>query len=160
MSDATPTPDTAADLRTPDEWSRIKQITVHGPDGWRRDGKPWSEPISEAEFMSRASVSSCEMSLGSSHPWADKIKGAVLGGLSATPTPDTQNAAVNNIITESLRAFRKSQPHRRHPCEVTSDRLGDHLSQYGGRLTGGECDAISHVRHILEILADVGDQHE
>ena len=43
---------------TPDEWSKRLGIQVMDPDGWRRDGKPWGEPVSEAEFRSRAAWSS------------------------------------------------------------------------------------------------------
>ena len=48
-------------LTTPDEWCKQFSVTVHGPDGWRRDGRPWSDPITEAEFWERVAVSSCEM---------------------------------------------------------------------------------------------------
>jgi hypothetical protein len=72
---------------------------------------------------------------------------------------EAKNAAINAIISESLRSFRRSsRPSRRHPCEVTSDRLGDHLTQFGDQLTGADRDTISHVRHLLEGLARGGDQ--
>jgi hypothetical protein len=44
-------------LATPDEWSKRFGIKVWDPDGWRSDGKPWDEPISEDEFERRAAVS-------------------------------------------------------------------------------------------------------
>lgn len=40
-------------LRTPDEWQVETGITVHDPDGWRVDGKDWSDPISKAEWDRR-----------------------------------------------------------------------------------------------------------
>jgi hypothetical protein len=43
---------------------------------------------------------------------------------------------------------------RRHPCEVTSDRLSDHIERYHDLLTGAERDEFSHVRHVLESIAD------
>lgn len=43
--------------------------------------------------------------------------------------------------------------YRRHPCEVTSDRLGDAYEKYHHLLTGEELDAISRVRSILEEIA-------
>lgn len=42
------------DLRTPDEWSVDFNIVVLDPDGWRADGKPWSDPIPRDEFSRRA----------------------------------------------------------------------------------------------------------
>jgi hypothetical protein len=46
-----------SDLRTPDEWSRIQGVLVLDPDGWREDGKPWTEPITEDEFAKRLAIS-------------------------------------------------------------------------------------------------------
>ena len=43
---------------------------------------------------------------------------------------------------------------RRHPAEVTSDRLGDHYERWVDRLTGEERDAISLVRFALERIAE------
>ena len=43
-------------LRTPDEWLALKHpnLTVMDPDGWRgQNGRPWTDPISEAEFNRR-----------------------------------------------------------------------------------------------------------
>lgn len=42
------------DLKTPDEWCRIEGVEVMDPDGWRgRDGRPWTDPITLAEFKNR-----------------------------------------------------------------------------------------------------------
>jgi hypothetical protein len=42
------------DKKTPDEWSALLGVTVLDPDGWRRDRRPWSEPLTRAEFQTRA----------------------------------------------------------------------------------------------------------
>jgi hypothetical protein len=44
--------------------------------------------------------------------------------------------------------------HKRHPAEVTSDRLGDHYGRWHERLSGEELDAISLVRFALQRIAD------
>lgn len=38
---------------------------------------------------------------------------------------------------------------RRHPNEVTSDRLADFLDRYADRLDGGDRDAVARVRQLL-----------
>jgi hypothetical protein len=43
---------------------------------------------------------------------------------------------------------------KRHPAEVTSDRIADHIYRWHNRLTGAERDALSRARDILENLAD------
>lgn len=47
-----------------------------------------------------------------------------------------------------------SQRHPRHPAEVTSDRLGDHLTRWHDRMTPGERDEFSRVRDVLERIAE------
>lgn len=49
------------ELATPDEWCRRHDVTVFGPDGWRRDSKPWADPITEVEFWDRIAWSSVSM---------------------------------------------------------------------------------------------------
>jgi hypothetical protein len=44
--------------------------------------------------------------------------------------------------------------YKRHPAEVTSDRLGDHYERWADRLSGEERDAISLVRYALERIAE------
>lgn len=39
--------------RTPDDWSIDYGVTILDPDGWRRDGQPWDEPITESDFFAR-----------------------------------------------------------------------------------------------------------
>ncbi|MFG3715831.1 hypothetical protein [Micromonospora sp. NPDC047730] len=45
---------TRPDLRTPDEWSEVTGLVVLDPDGWRADGRPWSAPLTRADFLKRA----------------------------------------------------------------------------------------------------------
>lgn len=40
-------------LRTPDDWAAIEDMHVLDPDGWRRDGKDWFEPITHEDFLAR-----------------------------------------------------------------------------------------------------------
>lgn len=51
------------EIDTPDSWCKRLGIHVLDPDGWRRDGKPWDEAVSEAEFRRRATWST-------QAPWA------------------------------------------------------------------------------------------
>ncbi len=44
--------------------------------------------------------------------------------------------------------------YKRHPCEVTSDRLAEHLEQYIDKLSGAERDEVSRVRFLLEEIAE------
>jgi hypothetical protein len=45
---------TLAVLKTPDDWCRTQGVQVLDPDGWRgRNGRPWEDPISLAEFQER-----------------------------------------------------------------------------------------------------------
>jgi hypothetical protein len=44
--------------------------------------------------------------------------------------------------------------YRRHPAEVTSDRLADHSERWHDRLSGEERDAIGLVRNALERIAE------
>lgn len=42
------------DLKTPDEWCKLLGYEVMDPDGWRgSNGRPWTDPISQAEFEAR-----------------------------------------------------------------------------------------------------------
>jgi hypothetical protein len=48
-------------LRTPREWEKGRKDgrEVVDPDGWRRDGKSFEEPIPESEYEERSGVSTC-----------------------------------------------------------------------------------------------------
>lgn len=48
----------------------------------------------------------------------------------------------------------KTRRIRRHPAEVTCDRLGEHYEEYFDDLTAGERDAISTIREALERIAE------
>lgn len=43
---------------------------------------------------------------------------------------------------------------RRHPAEITADRLGDHLDRWYDKTDGPMRDAIARVRAWLEDIAD------
>jgi hypothetical protein len=43
---------------------------------------------------------------------------------------------------------------RRHPAEVTSDRLAEAAARWGHLLTGEERDMIGWLRHVLEEIAE------
>lgn len=42
-------------LKTPEEWDRelYPGSMVWDPDGWRKDGRPWTDPITREEFEER-----------------------------------------------------------------------------------------------------------
>lgn len=57
---------------------------------------------------------------------------------------------LNRIITKSLRGYKAA---KRHPCEVTADRLGDHLDRYPEAFDGATRDEIAHLRYVLQEIA-------
>lgn len=59
-------------------------------------------------------------------------------------------ARIDAVINATLKAGKRS---KRHPADVTADRLGAHLERYYDRLHGAERDEISHVIYILRELA-------
>ena len=46
---------------------------------------------------------------------------------------------------------------RRHPCEVTADRLAEHYERYYDHMTGSDRDQLSQVRHMLQQIAERED---
>lgn len=49
--------------------------------------------------------------------------------------------------------------YKRHPAEVTSDRLGDHAERWHDQFTPEERDMIAQIRQRLEqIAADAGSE--
>lgn len=73
--------------------------------------------------------------------------------MSGEYTP-AQKRAVASAIREHLRAAPRT---RRHPCEVTADRLGDHLDRFGQDLPGEDRDAIARIRFVLQEWAEGRD---
>ena len=43
---------------------------------------------------------------------------------------------------------------RRHPAEITADRLSKHIEEYHDKLDGAERDEFSRVKFILDEIAD------
>lgn len=64
-------------------------------------------------------------------------------------TPE-QAKAVGAIIDSALRGNRS----RRHPAEVTSDRLGDAVNRWGNQFEAGELDMVGVIRARLEQIAE------
>lgn len=61
-------------------------------------------------------------------------------------------ARTRAIITEALARTRLS---KRHPAEVTSDRLGDAVTKWD-QFTAEERDMVAVIRHRLETIAEGG----
>lgn len=61
--------------------------------------------------------------------------------------------AVNRVIDDALKAHRASKAagHRRHPADVTADRLGEATQKYD--FTSAERDAIATVIDALRKIA-------
>lgn len=64
---------------------------------------------------------------------------------------DQEITRINKAIRTALTGFHAP---RRHPCEVTADRLGDHLDRYPEAFDGATRDDIGHLRHILQDIAE------
>lgn len=47
----------------------------------------------------------------------------------------------------------KQRPPRRHPAEVTADRLGDAYERFHDKLDGAELDMISQLKHAFDEIA-------
>lgn len=66
---------------------------------------------------------------------------------------DYPSKAVRAALDKALRETRRKVS-KRHPAEVTSDRLGDAVTRWGDKMTGQELDAIGQIRHALEEIAE------
>jgi hypothetical protein len=66
-------------------------------------------------------------------------------------TPRPMNDRVHAAITAALR---EAPGGRRHPCEVTADRLGDHLDRYPDAFDGADRDRVAVIRHVLQDIAE------
>jgi hypothetical protein len=60
---------------------------------------------------------------------------------------------VNALITAALKASHRK---RRHPTDVTADRLAEHVEQYHARLSPADRDEFGHVIYLLRTIA--GDE--
>ena len=70
-------------------------------------------------------------------------------------TDAERNARVGAIIQKHLGAARAAGTiHRRHPAEVTSDRLAAALEKWPERFDGEARDEIAHIRSLLEEIAE------
>lgn len=73
--------------------------------------------------------------------------------MTANPYPAAKvGAAIQAAIAGSRSSGRKTT--RRHPAEVTADRLLDALEQWPDRWDGEDRDAIGRIRHVLHQIAD------
>lgn len=61
-----------------------------------------------------------------------------------------------DILREALAASRRGTPSRRHPAQVTSDRLGDAVDRWGDAFDPAELDMVGVIRHRLEQIAELG----
>ena len=43
---------------------------------------------------------------------------------------------------------------RRHPAEVTADRLGDAVEKWFDKFSGEDRDAVGRIRYVLQEIAD------
>ena len=68
----------------------------------------------------------------------------------ATATPNRAEK-VGRIIEDSLAEFRRAHPTRRHPAEVTADRLADATLRYD--FSGEDRDAIARIIFRLREIA-------
>jgi hypothetical protein len=64
-----------------------------------------------------------------------------------------ERAAITEALIDARRAGKIP---RRHPAEVTSDRLGAAVSRWGHQFTPEERDMVGVIRHRLEQIAEAG----
>lgn len=43
---------------------------------------------------------------------------------------------------------------RRHPCEVTADRLAEHMERWPKAFSDADCDKVAEIRYVLERIAE------
>lgn len=61
---------------------------------------------------------------------------------------------ISYIVDMAIEDFSKRYRTKRHPAEVTSDRLGEHYRNYAHLLDSSEREKIFEVRNILERIAE------
>jgi hypothetical protein len=64
--------------------------------------------------------------------------------------PEYPRQQVSAILSEALASSRT----RRHPAMVTSDRLGEAVTQWGHQFTLDELDMVARIRQRLEEIAE------
>jgi hypothetical protein len=69
------------------------------------------------------------------------------------PAPNPRPYPSKEVAGTIEAALRDAPRGRRHPAEVTSDRLGDATTHWGALFTGPELDMIGQIRHALEEIA-------
>lgn len=67
------------------------------------------------------------------------------------PPEQYPTEAVRGAFDSALKGARRG---RRHPAEVTSDRLLDAVERWHDRFTGPQRDAIAAIRSVLEEIAE------
>jgi hypothetical protein len=68
-----------------------------------------------------------------------------------------RRSPVGDAIASALSDYRRSgKASRRHPAEVTSDRLGDALDRWPEHFDGAQRDAVHDLRNVLERIAEGG----
>ena len=83
-----------SELKTPAEWCLIERVEIMDPDGWRgRGGRPWTDPITLAEFKQRLVTCTMRHVVGTSADDREPFRNARDAGLRARH--ETRLAAKN-----------------------------------------------------------------
>lgn len=71
------------------------------------------------------------------------------------PRSDQRDEAVRGILGRAVAEYRGSHAsERRHPAQVTADRLADALDKWYEHFDGADRDAVARVRHVLIEIAE------
>jgi hypothetical protein len=101
-------------LRTPTEWESVTGIRVIDPDGWRGvGGRSWEEPITEAEWDKRVSVSTIEHQKAAPPLAKPDAPGKDRGGISFKPVQEAaakEEAAKVEAIKGKKGRFESTTP--------------------------------------------------
>lgn len=63
----------AEELKYPAEWCHLYGVTLLDPDGWRKDGKKLSEPLTHKDWAARMAESTVQLQFGSKWPESMEI---------------------------------------------------------------------------------------
>lgn len=103
-----------AELKRPEEWEPIVGVQIVDPDGWRKDGKPFDEPITRREFEERAAPSTVR-------PIAIQAKGSeIIGRHPGAP-----------VEVADVDARRDVDAHRGHALDVPCPYCSVHAPVHG-----------------------------